>query len=101
MSLSYNVAKFVVSDALEMIGKKHCQRAVEHILDTIGVGLAGNVDPIATALLNYTDIVRETGSHTILGNSVSTTVLNAAFVNGVLCHALDYDECAHKIRRNL
>jgi 2-methylcitrate dehydratase PrpD len=97
VSFAYDVANFVVNDASVKIGEKHIQRAMEHILDTIGVGLAGNTDPIAVSLLAYTDGLGERGTHTILGNATFTTLLNAAFVNGVLSHALDYDDSSWRL----
>ncbi|WP_167577862.1 MmgE/PrpD family protein [Ammoniphilus sp. YIM 78166] len=97
MTLAWDVAKFAIQDAVGWISEQHNERAIEHILDTLGSALAGNIDPVASILLNYTADVEERGSYTILGNSTSTTLLNAAFVNGVLCHALDYDDSSWRL----
>lgn len=97
MSLVDEMAKFIVSEAVGKIGENHRRRAIEHILDTLGVGLAGNTDPIASSLLTYTERLGERGGYTLLGNAVSASLLQAAFVNGILCHALDYDDSSWRL----
>ncbi|MED4601906.1 MmgE/PrpD family protein, partial [Paenibacillus validus] len=97
MSLVDEMAKFTVSEAVGKIGENHRRRAIEHILDTLGVGLAGNTDPIASSLLTYTERLGERGGYTLLGNAVSASLLQAAFVNGILCHALDYDDSSWRL----
>ena len=67
--------------------------AVAGIVDTVAVTLAGAPEPAVR-------IVRDTldegsgGSCLIFGDSARTTPLNAALINGVAAHAIDYDDMA-------
>jgi 2-methylcitrate dehydratase PrpD len=97
VSLQKELAIFVVQNAANWIREEHYQRAIDHILDTIGVGVAGQTDPIAQALFHYSENTAQKGSNTILGSKADTSVENAAFVNGILCHALDYDDSSWRL----
>ncbi len=62
------------------------------ILDTVGVSLAAAKDE-AVAILAETLAGREGSSTaTVIGRSRRTDALSAALVNGVLAHALDFDD---------
>ena len=62
------------------------------ILDTVGVSLAAAKDE-AVAILAETLAGREGNSAaTVIGRSHRTDSLSAALINGVLAHALDFDD---------
>jgi 2-methylcitrate dehydratase PrpD len=62
------------------------------ILDTVGVSLAAAKDE-AVAILAETLAGREGNSAaTVIGRSHRTDALSAALINGVLAHALDFDD---------
>jgi 2-methylcitrate dehydratase PrpD len=62
------------------------------IIDTLGVTLAGAVEP-AAALLRETPGIAPPGSPcTVFGTGLKTSALDATFLNGVASHALDYDD---------
>ena len=62
------------------------------ILDTVGVSLAAARDE-AVAILAETLAGREGNpSATVIGRSHRTDALSAALINGVLAHALDFDD---------
>lgn len=68
-------------------------RAKQSLLDTLGVSLAGaGLEPAVRPVF---DIVREMGGapqSTLLGFGGRAPALMAAFANGALVHALDYDD---------
>jgi len=62
------------------------------IIDTIGVMLAGAVEPCTTNLLRTPGVAEAPGPCTLVGTAQKTSALDAAFVNGTASHALDYDD---------
>jgi 2-methylcitrate dehydratase PrpD len=63
-----------------------------HILDCTGVGLAATVEPAGRIIL---DITREQGGTPqarVLGSSLRTSAVSAAWANGALAHLLDFDD---------
>jgi len=62
------------------------------IIDTIGVTLAGSVEPCATNLLRTPGIAEAPGPCTLFGTQRKTSALDATFFNGTASHALDYDD---------
>jgi 2-methylcitrate dehydratase PrpD len=97
MGIQKTIAKFIQEDALTLIDEQHLERAKLHILDTVGVALAGHSDYIASILLNYTKETENYGESTILGSTRKTSLSNAALVNGILAHALDYDDSSWRL----
>ncbi len=63
-------------------------------VDTIGVTLAGISEDGPRILLRVPGIAAAPGPALILGTNRRTSVLDAALVNGVASHALDYDDVA-------
>ena len=62
------------------------------IIDTIGVTLAGSVEPCAANLLRTPGVAEAPGPCTLLGTYRKTSALDATFFNGTASHALDYDD---------
>lgn len=63
-----------------------------HVLDTLGCGLAAVALGSASAVLTSSAEVATAGPATALGLPHGLPGEEAAFVNGVLCHALDFDD---------
>jgi 2-methylcitrate dehydratase PrpD len=63
-------------------------------VDTVGVTLAGIKEDGPQILLRVPGIAAAPGPALILGTGRRTSVLDAALVNGVAAHALDYDDVA-------
>src|ERR1700758_1402743 len=59
------------------------------ILDTVGVTLAGCGEPAARIVRK---VAGNGGSSLVFGTSGRTNALDAALVNGVAAHALDFDD---------
>lgn len=62
------------------------------ILDCVGVTVAGTRSPLADVIDRYL-AEAGTGPATVIGRPERRDVETAAFVNGSLGHALDYDDC--------
>lgn len=63
-----------------------------HILDCAGVALAATIEPAGCIVL---DVTREQGGvpqARVLGSSLRTSAISAAWANGSLAHLLDYDD---------
>lgn len=63
-------------------------------VDTIGVTLAGMAEDAPRLLLQVPGTAAAPGPSLILASGIRTTALDAALVNGVASHALDYDDVA-------
>ncbi len=68
--------------------------AASAFVDTVGVTLAGIREDAPRILLRVPGIAAASGPALILGTSRRTSVLDAALINGVASHALDYDDVA-------
>jgi 2-methylcitrate dehydratase PrpD len=83
---------FVAQLMIEQIPEPVRQSAKLHVLDALGCGLAAH----ALGEASYAGAaVREAGSSgpaTMIGDPAPLPATDAAFVNGTLCHALDFDD---------
>ena len=62
------------------------------IIDTIGVTLAGSVEPCTRILLDTPGVADAPGNASVFGTNRKTSALDASLVNGTASHALDYDD---------
>jgi 2-methylcitrate dehydratase PrpD len=68
------------------------QKAVEHIIDGVGVILAGSRTECAHKLADFVRMKGSTGPSTLLGFGLKAHPSDAALVNGTSGHADDYDD---------
>ena len=88
------LAKFVVETSYESLPAEAIRSAKQAIVDCLGCALAGSVDEGSKILGEY---VKEMGGKPeagVIGGEFKATVPDAAWVNGTLAHALDYDDVA-------
>jgi 2-methylcitrate dehydratase PrpD len=64
------------------------------ILDTVGVTLAGSLEPCARIALR---VCTGTGPALVFGSAQRLSVADAALVNGTASHALDFDDCSNTL----
>ncbi|MBT5812062.1 MAG: MmgE/PrpD family protein, partial [Rhodospirillaceae bacterium] len=87
-TLAANIVDFetdrVTASALEV--------AKVGVADTIGVALAGLPEPCTQILMTTPGVASAPGPCVIFGTDKRTSALDAALVNGVSSHALDYDD---------
>ena len=65
------------------------------LLDTIGVMFAGSEHKVGRMIADYVRASGATGPASILATEIRTAPEFAALANGILAHALDYDDHGH------
>ncbi|WP_430396366.1 MmgE/PrpD family protein [Ferrovibrio sp.] len=91
-SASAHLATFAAALRFEDIPAPVLERAKLHILDALGCGLASNVYAFAGRVAAGVAAHGEAGSCRLIGRSERLPVRDAALVNGVLLHGLDFDD---------
>jgi len=92
------LAEFVVDTRAGDVPREVMDAARDALIDTLGVALAGSVEEAATLALAY---VRELGGRPearVWGADLATNAPDAAFVNGIFAHALDFDDTHANVR---
>ena len=69
--------------------------AALHVLDTIGVAIAGSTTPHAADVARGLDDFGEGGDYTIFTSSRKRSMSDAILLNGTMAHAIDFDD-SHK-----
>jgi 2-methylcitrate dehydratase PrpD len=90
--LTEKFAGLVAGTGYEDLPPRAIDKAKECILDCLGVTVAGSAEPVRAPLEHYLDCVGGSPDATIVGLGRKTSVTNAALVNGVFGHVLDYDD---------
>ena len=86
------LAQFVTKTEFAAIPEEALANAKMHLLDTLGVALAGTREPVAGIALDYCKRIGPVDESTIWGTKSKAAAPTAAFANGLLSHALDYDD---------
>ena len=86
------IARWIGKTTYEDMPPEAVEAAKRAILDTLGVSLAGATQPVGQIVLNYTREAGGTPEAGVIGGGLRTNVADAAFANGVLSHATDYDD---------
>ena len=92
MGTTEKLAEFVAALEYDLIPAQAVGLLKRQCLDTIGVGLAALTEPIAPIVNGYVQNMGGKPECVMLGSKVKTSPADAAFANGTLCHALDYDD---------
>jgi 2-methylcitrate dehydratase PrpD len=85
------VARFVVSTTPGDLPADVVDAAKTHVRDTLGVALAGATRDVGEIALDYVAANNPGAGATVVGDGTATPV-GAAFANGVLAHALEWDD---------
>ncbi len=96
--LTKRLAEFVTGTRIEAIPAGVLERARDAVMDTIGCALAGTLEPASKIAQSWT---RETGARaqaTVWGSDLRTSPAEAALVNGIASHALDFDDSLPSLR---
>jgi len=86
------LARFVCATDLSAMSDQTLANAKMHILDTLGVALAGVSTEVAGIALEYCKGLGVANESSIWGTQAKASISTAAFANGLLAHALDYDD---------
>lgn len=92
MSITHELAERILAFRYEGLPEAAIDWAKRAILDTIGVTLAGSCEPTARIPAQIPGVAEQPGPCLILGSNRRTAALDAALLNGVAAHALDYDD---------
>jgi 2-methylcitrate dehydratase PrpD len=68
------------------------ERAKLHVLDALGVGFASHAYPYAARSIEGVKAIGACGDCTVLGQAGGFEVRDAALLNGILVHGLDFDD---------
>ncbi len=90
--LSRRLAEFAAALRLADVPAHVRERAKLHVLDAIGVGLASNAYAYARRAVSGVEAMGTSGSCTVLGRRERFAVRDAALLNGILIHGLDFDD---------
>lgn len=89
LALARNVAAMTFADFPAVSTHK----AKLHILDTLGVAVAGSASTETQTVLRAFGLTRSSGGAPVWGTSLMLDSRTAGFVNGVSAHAFELDDC--------
>jgi len=93
MQTTTKISEFIKNISFDTIEKRAIENAKKVILDTIGVSIAGSNTTTSAIIGKIVHNFECKAESSIIGkHSIKTSCLNAALVNGVNAHALDYDD---------
>lgn len=96
--LTERLARFVIETPDTQIPSPVLAGAREALLDTVGVALAGTVEPVGEIVARYITDLGARPQATFWGQRSATSPADAAFANGVCAHALDFDDSLPSLR---
>ena len=91
-SVIEQLAAYVAAEAFDNLPPATLAAARRAILDTLGVTLAGSLEPTAARVRAMIEHRRGGREATILGTPLRSSIEDAALANGTAAHALDYDD---------
>jgi 2-methylcitrate dehydratase PrpD len=92
MEITKELAEFVVATRYQDMPGPVIQKAKECFMDWLGVTLAGTTDPIAPIITHYCQSFGGRPEASIIGSNIRTDCASASLANGVIGHALDFDD---------
>jgi 2-methylcitrate dehydratase PrpD len=92
MGATAQVAEFVAKSRWENFPLQAVEQAKRAILDSVGVMLAGSVEPPARIIQKVAEAEGSAPLATLLGTRIRTGGVWAALANGTAGHALDFDD---------
>src|ERR1044071_2425142 len=85
-------ARFVVETDYSAISHAAIDNAKMHILDVLGVALIGVGTDTASIAIDYCKRLGRSDEASIWGTRIKSAASTAAFANGLLGHAIDFDD---------
>jgi len=92
MQVTEKLARFAVETSYRSFPKPVVHQAKRCFLDLLGVALGGSRQPLTNILVKVGKDFGGKPQATVLGHGFKTSIMNAAFINGAMAHALDYDD---------
>lgn len=97
MGATEKIARFIVDTGYENIPCAAVEKAKRTALDCLGAALAGVGEPVSRTITGYVTQLGGPPQASVFGAGLKVSVADAAFANGCIAHALDYDDCGVKI----
>jgi 2-methylcitrate dehydratase PrpD len=94
MTIATELARRIHAFAYDGLPAAATEWARTGILDTVGVTLAGSLEPCAQIALR---VSAAPGPALVFGSAQRRAVADAALVNGTASHALDFDDCSNTL----
>jgi 2-methylcitrate dehydratase PrpD len=92
MTASETLAEWAIGLPLSDVPEQTIEVVRQHLLDTLGCGLAAQAVGAGTAAQRIALTDGQSGPATLLGTSATVPAAAAALANGMLCHGLDFDD---------
>ncbi|MEK9691414.1 MAG: MmgE/PrpD family protein [Rhodospirillaceae bacterium] len=90
--LTKEIANFVVATRLENTPRDVIERGQIHLLDALGLGIAGTESAVFKKIKTYIGTGDQNKTSSILCNSLRVSPSSAALANGTAMHADNYDD---------
>jgi 2-methylcitrate dehydratase PrpD len=97
MGATEKIARFIVDTRYEDIPPDAVAKAKRTALDCLGAALAGVSETVSQAVTGYVTTLGGPSQASVFGACLKVSIPDAALANGVIAHALDYDDCGVKI----
>lgn len=92
-SPSTELGSFIATTTFDDLPPEVVQLTERCFVDTVGVGISGSTSEAAIATIKTIKaIYQDNGQALLWGTNTEAPLLEAAFVNGVASHAVDYDD---------
>ncbi len=86
------ICKFILNTKYEDLPQKAIDNAKGRILDCIGCGFAGTSEETGKIIKKFVEDNGGNAQATVINSNVMTSLTTTAFANGVLMHAMDFDD---------
>jgi 2-methylcitrate dehydratase PrpD len=90
--LTQRLAEFIIDTRASDVPQNVMEASRDALIDTLGVALVGGLDEVGEIALRYVRDLNAKREATVWGTHVATSMAEAAFVNGIFGHALDFDD---------
>lgn len=87
-----SLAKFAVGLNFQDVPARVVDRAKLFILDALGLGIASNAYPFGKTAFKGVAALAEPGDCSVIGRAERLPLRDAALINGILIHGLDFDD---------
>ena len=91
-------ARYVTDTPVTDIPRDVLAGAKDALIDTVGVALAGTLEPVAEIAARWVNELGARPQATVWRQNVATSPAEAAFANGMSAHALDFDDSLPSLR---
>lgn len=97
-SFTERLSQFVIETPIANIPGPVFEGARNALMDTVGVALAGTIEPVSAITARWIQEVGGRPQATLWGGRFATSIADAAFANGICSHALDFDDTMPSLR---